>query len=575
MLRRLSTSMKLTMMGACAVGGLLIFGILSYFTLQEVKVGGPSFTTIVERKDLMADALPPTLFIRESYVVTFMLLNAKSTEELTKLKQLSREHRQGYQTSLERWKQLLPAGPLREALIKGVHEPSAEFFRVLEEQFLPALDRGDRPLANRLYQADLTDLFNQNYNAIQALVKLDAEEIETLSRDTEILIQQRIQQLVMVGAFTVLLLVFVSWRVGGSIVTPLQQTVEVLEAVERGDYGRTLRIEQADEVGRMAQALNAVLLAINGKVQHLLVAVQAAASGDLRHEVKLNGADPLSRMGLHLQKLTESLRQSIGEISLNADGLAEAAGELRALGHQMRKGSEDSAARAVEMVHASGRVNEQVITVAGATEELSASIREIASAASSAAAVVDEAVTASTRSNVAIGRLVQRNDEIGSVLSTISSLARQTNLLALNAGIEAARAGTLGQSFMVVANEVKNLSRSTSQAADGIAEKISAIQADVADTVDSVSQVIKLIEQINFHQQHITSSVAQQSDVVNQIAQRMGTAAQESDSIQQSLRGFQANMQTASAQTRAMAHASDQLSQMSMALSSLVQRFQV
>lgn len=538
-------------------------------------MGGPSFTTIVERKDLMADALPPTLFIRESYVVTFMLLNAKSTEELTKLKQLSREHRQGYQTSLERWKQLLPPGPLREALIKGVHEPSEEFFRVLEEQFLPALDRGDRQLANRLYQADLTDLFNQNYNAIQALVKLDAEEIETLSRDTEILIQQRIQQLVMVGAFTVLLLVFVSWRVGGSIVTPLQQTVEVLEAVERGDYGRTLRIEQADEVGRMAQALNAVLLAINGKVQHLLVAVQAAAAGDLRHEFKLNGADPLSRMGLHLQKLTESLRQSIGEISLNADGLAEAAGELRALGHQMRKGSEDSAARAVEMVHASGRVNEQVITVAGATEELSASIREIASAASSAAAVVDEAVTASTRSNVAIGRLVQRNDEIGSVLSTISSLARQTNLLALNAGIEAARAGTLGQSFMVVANEVKNLSRSTSQAADGIAEKIGAIQADVADTVDSVSQVIKLIEQINFHQQHITSSVAQQSDVVNQIAQRMGTAAQESDSIQQSLRGFQANMQTASAQTRAMAHASDQLSQMSMALSSLVQRFQV
>ncbi|MFM7204659.1 MAG: methyl-accepting chemotaxis protein [Myxococcota bacterium] len=562
-------------MAGCAVIGLLIFGAWSLSTLEEVKVNGPIYQKISLGKDLMSDGVPPALFIRESFVTALLLLNAESAAERDKLKRQGEELRRYYETSHIRWEKELPPGPLRDVVIIQVHEPAEAFFKTSTNKFIPALERGDHQEANRIYQEELSPLFNRNYDAIQELVRLDGEELKKLEKETAETIASRINYLLWVGGITILLLLLVSWRVGGSIVTPLQQTVEVLEAVEKGDYGQKLGIEQADEVGRMAQALNAVLLAINGKVQQLLTVEQAASTGDLRHDVRLSGNDPLSRMGAHLQKLTVSLRQSIGEISHNADGLSQAAGELRTLGQQMRQGSEDSASRTVDMVQASSRVNEQVITVASATEELSASIREIASAASSAAAVVDEAVDASTRSNVAIGRLVQRNDEIGSVLGTISSLARQTNLLALNAGIEAARAGTLGQSFMVVANEVKNLSRSTSQAADGIAEKISAIQADVADTVESVSKVIKLIEQINFHQQHITSSVSQQSDVVNQIAQRMGTAAQESDSIQQSLRGFQTNMQTASAQTREMAQASEQLSQMSMALSSLVQRFQV
>lgn len=575
MLQQFSTSMKLTAMAACAVIGLLIFGAWSLSTLHEVKVNGPIYQKISMGKDLMSDGVPPALFIRESFVTTLLMLSAPTLAEREKLKAQEAELRRYYADSHTRWEKELPPGPLRDIVIVKVHEPAEAFFRTTSDKLIPALERGDKEEAARIYHEELTPLFNRNHEAIQELVRLDGEELKKLEKETAETITARINYLLTVGGITILLLVVVSWRVGGSIVTPLQQTVQVLEAVEKGDYGQRLGIEQADEVGRMAQALNAVLLAINGKVQQLLTVVQAASTGDLRHDVRLSGNDPLSRMGAHLQKLTVSLRQSIGEISHNADGLSQAAGELRTLGQQMRKGSEDSASRTVDMVQASSRVNEQVMTVASATEELSASIREIATAANSAAQVVEHAVKASSRSNEAIGRLTQRNEEIGSVLGTISSLARQTNLLALNAGIEASRAGAMGRSFMVVANEVKNLSRSTSLAADGIAEKIGAMQADVGETVETVSEVVKLIQQISTHQQHITESVSQQSMVVNQIAQRMGTAAQDSDNIQQTLRGFQANMQTASAQTREMAQASEQLSQMSVALTSLVQRFQV
>jgi methyl-accepting chemotaxis protein len=58
------------------------------------------------------------------------------------------------------------------------------------------------------------------------------------------------------------------------------------------------------------------------------------------------------------------------------------------------------------------------------------------------------------------------------MIKVITSIARQSQMLALNAEIEAARAGSAGRSFAVVALEVRKMAALTAKAAAEIAQKI-------------------------------------------------------------------------------------------------------
>ena len=102
--------------------------------------------------------------------------------------------------------------------------------------------------------------------------------------------------------------------------------------------------------------------------------------------------------------------------------------------------------------------------------------------------------------------------EMNEIISTIDGLAFQTNLLALNAGVEAARAGSAGAGFALVANEVRSLAQRSTEAANSI--------RDLVSTSDSmISEGVTLVENSGEALQVIVSEVTEVSDLMDEIAQ--------------------------------------------------------
>lgn len=83
-MKNLLIKSKLLTMLITSIVGLIIFALLSYFTIEKLKVNGKMYKEIVQGKDLVADILPPPEYIIESYLVTLEMTQTQTDDELNK-----------------------------------------------------------------------------------------------------------------------------------------------------------------------------------------------------------------------------------------------------------------------------------------------------------------------------------------------------------------------------------------------------------------------------------------------------------------------------------------------------------
>jgi methyl-accepting chemotaxis protein len=77
-------------------------------------------------------------------------------------------------------------------------------------------------------------------------------------------------------------------------------------------------------------------------------------------------------------------------------------------------------------------------------------------------------------------------DQVRRSSHEIGQIAETTNVLALNAAIEAARAGSAGRSFAVVANEVKSLASKASIASHEIGKTVDALGEEAEQVIGKI-----------------------------------------------------------------------------------------
>jgi methyl-accepting chemotaxis protein len=205
--------------------------------------------------------------------------------------------------------------------------------------------------------------------------------------------------------------------------------------------------------------------------------------------------------------------------------VSSASTEMRASAGTMADSTKDTSSRAGVMAGAADVAYSNTQSVAAATEELSASIREISQQVANSAQIASHAVAEAKRTDTTVTALSDASNRIGEVVRLISDIAGQTNLLALNATIEAARAGDAGKGFAVVASEVKNLATQTAKATEDISAQIAEMQSATGEAVDAIHEIADTIGRMDQIASTIAAAVEEQGAATQEISRSVQQAA--------------------------------------------------
>jgi methyl-accepting chemotaxis protein len=177
--------------------------------------------------------------------------------------------------------------------------------------------------------------------------------------------------------------------------------------------------------------------------------------------------DASGRAALH----AEAVRAEIGQADgLLHDAIARLVESFNAMAQDMRR-QQALAMEAVSDQDGTRLAARLAAFVENGSRTLDDFVTRMVAGAKSAMTLVEE-----------MERLGGQVREIAGILGEIEGIAKQTNLLALNAAIEAARAGEAGRGFVVVADEVRELSNRTGNFSRQIRERVARMEADIKST---------------------------------------------------------------------------------------------
>ena len=254
-----------------------------------------------------------------------------------------------------------------------------------------------------------------------------------------------------------------AWFISSGIVRPLRHAVKVARKVAGGDLSGNIRVESADEVGQLLQAL---------------------------------------------KEMNASLITIVGEVRGGTQDIAGASQDIAA-------GNLDLSQRTQAQASSLEQTAASMVALTGTVKQNADNARQANQLAQSAAAVAGKGGTVVAQVVDTMSSINASSKKIVDIIGVIDAIAFQTNILALNAAVEAARAGEQGRGFAVVAAEVRTLAQRSAGAAKEIKQLIGA-------SVDSVDAGARLVDTAGATMREIVASVHRVTDIMGEISMASG-----------------------------------------------------
>ena len=404
-------------------------GLWSTSTLNIAKVHGPYYSRIVQGKDLIADILPPPNYIIESYLMALHMANEVDEGVDTATLQTNVDYCDELKAAFDDrhtfWVNNLPEGEMKQIKTVGCFDPAIDFYRVLNDEFIPACMNGDKDTTRQLARGPLRKYYETHRKSIDKVVTMAANEAARNEAEIAEIVEARVRWSILglVGAFV--LIGGFGWYVVHTTVITLRKSAARLRHLSTHDLTRVSQqlghdaentSNQATMASGAAEEVSANALSLATAVQQFEESIREIASNTSHvAEVAQKAVEAANRTNTTITRLGGSSNEignvikvinSIAEqtnlLALNATieaarageagkGFAVVANEVKELAKETRKATEDITKRigtiqldTREAVDAIGQVSEIILqinesqnTIAGAVEEQSATTAEI------------------------------------------------------------------------------------------------------------------------------------------------------------------------------------------------------
>lgn len=315
---------------------------------------------------------------------------------------------------------------------------------------------------------------------------------------------------VIISLFVLLVVcIMLTAAVSRKITNPLNNAAVALKNISEGNGDLTVRlaVNSRDEVGELSESFNKTMEKISASVGLIKnESVEMQKIGGM-----LNRNMEISREKVKI--ITEKTEAVVNQMQEHSAGVAESIAAVNQIVRNITdlNGHIEEQSACVEQSSAAVKqIIENIQAVSAMLASNAASVAELEKSAESGLSEISRSVSS-------IKKVNEQSVILSETSGLIKKIASQTNLLSMNAAIEAAHAGTAGNGFAVVAQEIRRLAEQSSKEGGKIETMIKNVQssldtaADSALSVETVfSNIFGLIKEVDVKEKDITTVLQKQ-----------------------------------------------------------------